>query len=170
MADDEFEAREAAREAAMTAAFDREPSDSDWGFCAYGDAPAAIGGGMSAFCWFESREEMLTFLAEHALYMNPPRSDLDLGSIQEAVSRIIEAMRCGGIDDAAALPKLNEPLRHASQFTWLGTFLSLRQGETEAARNFLREFRDLESGASHSPVGNEELERFHEFLRDYCVR
>jgi hypothetical protein len=48
-----------AREEAMLAseaAFDREPSDDDWGFCAYGDAPAAIGGGVQAFHWFETKK------------------------------------------------------------------------------------------------------------------
>ena len=158
-----------AAEEATEAAIEREPLDSDRGFCAYGDAPGGIGGGTSAFHWYESREKMLEFIAEHALFMNLPRGDLDLDAIQEGISSTIKAMRCGRIDDATALPKINELLRHASQFTWLGTFGSLRQGETEAARNVLKEFRDSQDGTPAGPVGEEELEDFRQFLRDYCI-
>jgi hypothetical protein len=165
--DDEQTAVEAAQEA-LQLAFDREPADTDWGFCAYGDAPAAIGGGMSAFCWFASREEMLDFIATHALYMNLPRSDLDLDAIEEALDVLVGRMRDGHLDDAAALPALNELLRHASQFTWLGTFRSLCDGETEAARQILNEFRRRDS--SSVEVGENELGDFRQFLRDYCIR
>jgi hypothetical protein len=103
---------------------------------------------MSVFHWYESREKMLEFIAEHALFMNLPRGDLDLDAIQEGINSTIKAMRCGRIDDATALPKINELLRHASQFTWLGTFGSLRQGGTEAARNVLKEFRDSQDGTA----------------------
>jgi hypothetical protein len=150
-------------------AFDREPLESDWGFCAYGDAPAAIGGGISAFYWFESREEMLTFIAEHALLMNLPRSDLDLNAVWKAVGNIVEAMRNSRISDAAAVNKLNEKLRHASQFTWLGTFGSLRQGETKEARDVIDEFRDAKDNTPASPVSERELEDFREFLREYSI-
>jgi hypothetical protein len=145
--DNVYDAQEASQ-----AALERQPLDSDWGFCAYGDAPGGIGGGYSAFYWFESREKMLGFIAEHALFMNPPRGDLDLAAIQEAVDKIVEAMRCSRIRDATALPKINKVLRHASKFTWLGTFRSLRQGEMKAARDVLNEFRASQGGTSAGPV------------------
>ena len=54
--DNVYDAQEASQ-----AALDRQPLDSDWGFCAYGDAPGGIGGGYSAFYWFESREKNAQF-------------------------------------------------------------------------------------------------------------
>lgn len=164
--DDEQSADEAAREASQVA-FDREPTDTDWGFCAYGDAPAAIGGGMSAFYWFASREEMFDFIATHALYMNPPRSDLDLDATEEAVDVLVGRMRDRHLDDSAALPALNDLMRHASQFTWIGTFRSLCDGETEDARRILNEFRRQDDWLGG--VGEDELQDFRQFLRDYCI-
>jgi hypothetical protein len=56
---------------AMEEPAQREPKPTDWGFCAYGDAPPAIGGGMPWFYWFESEKAMLAALREHAAYLNP---------------------------------------------------------------------------------------------------
>jgi len=166
--DNVYAAREKA-EVALQPATEREPTESDWGFCAYGDAPEAIGGGMAVFVWFESREEMLASIAEHALFLNLPRHDLDLDAIQEGVRSTVEAMRHSRIDDAAGMSELNKLLRHASQLTWLGKFSSLRRGETEADRDVLRQFRESEDGAAAGPVSDEELGGFREFLMSYCT-
>lgn len=122
---------------------------------------------MSAFYWFASREELLDFVATHALYMNPPRSDLDLDAIEHEIGVLVGLMRDRQLEDAAALLALNKLLRHASQFTWLGTFRSLRDGQTHAARQILEEFRSEED--TRTNVGDDELEEFRQFLRDYCV-
>ncbi|MBP0447315.1 hypothetical protein J8J14_21320 [Roseomonas sp. SSH11] len=123
---------------------------------------------MSAFYWFASREEMLDFIASHSLYMNPPRSDLNLNAVEEALNVLVGRVRDRHLDDTAALPALNELLRHASQFTWLGTFRSLCYGETEAARQIPNEFWRQDN--SPAEVGRDELEDFRQFLYDYAVR
>lgn len=39
----------------------REPKSKSWGMYSYGDAPPAIGGGMGAFTWFDSKTALLKF-------------------------------------------------------------------------------------------------------------
>jgi hypothetical protein len=166
MGDSELTAVEAAQNA-QEIALERVPTDVDWGFCAYGDAPPGIGGGLSAFFWFADRGEMLDFIAEHSLFMNPPRSDLDFDVIERALGELVEEMRAGRRDDAAGMSALNKLLRHATQFTWIGTFRSLRKGETKFARQILEEFH--REGDGLTPVSDEGLENFHEFLMHYCT-
>src|SRR5262245_65015127 len=67
----------------------RVPSSSDYGFCAYADAPTAIGGRIPSFCWFQTREQMLATICDHGLFLNPPRSDMDLVATDAAVKRVV---------------------------------------------------------------------------------
>jgi hypothetical protein len=166
---DDEDIRVGATQTASQVALEKEPIDGDWGFCAYGDAPAAIGGGMNAFFWFETRRGMLAFIAQHALFINPPRADLDLDALEQAVGTVVAAMQANNLDDSAAVVELNKCLRHASQFTWIGQFRSLRSGETDFARQILAEFREEDDTTTPDPVTEEELEDFRQFLLDYCT-
>jgi hypothetical protein len=94
--DNVYDAQEASQ-----AAIDRQPLDSDWGFCAYGGAPGGIGGGYSAFYWFESREKMLGFIAEHALFMNLLGETLTLLRSRKPSTRSLR--QCGAAGFATRL-------------------------------------------------------------------
>src|SRR5258706_11810624 len=96
----------------------------DFGFCAYGDAPPAIGGGMQFFYWFEDKQAMFDFLRDHGVFLHPARSDIDLSEIDSALGREMEN---ADPNDLESLRKrLNELLVGISQFTWIGSFEELR--------------------------------------------
>ena len=80
------------------------------------------------------------------------------------VGEIIAGMRGGTISDDAAIPALNVALKSASQFEWIGTFTSLRNGKGELASSVVRSFR---GGDTASPIASYELNDFREYLESY---
>jgi len=86
--------------------------ETDFGFCAYDDAPAAIGGGTPCFFWFATKEEMLG-----------------------ALRRL-----------------LNKHLRGSSQFTWIGSFKELCEGDHPAAQELRADFREDSNGTVATPI------------------
>jgi hypothetical protein len=152
--------QEEAREVFEIAA-ERKASDNDVGFFAYGDAPAAIGGGVGGFCWFEKESDLLEFLKKYSLFIYPPRSDLDFDTILNSVSVVVEEYRNGNSDKVKFLSELNTSLRHSVQFRWVGTFADLKNGGDEFAREVLEDFREDEDVV---PVEQEEEEDFRDHL------
>ncbi|WP_316219270.1 hypothetical protein [Bradyrhizobium sp. SZCCHNR2026] len=146
----------------------RSPSNTDWGFCAYGDAPPAIGGGAPWFYWFEDKRAMLEFLKACAPFINPPRSDLDLSNIISTVRNTIEAGQDRGLDSLRN--DLNKLLHGCSQFTWMGSFEELRSGDHPEAvavrNNFYGSQDEREDG---SAIPGTRLTEFVEFLSSYGV-
>lgn len=125
----------------------REPRPTDWGFCAYGDASPAIGGGMPWFYWFENEQAMLAALREHAAYLNPPPSDRSVEDLQSAVADILSFdVR---FPDDAVRARLNEALQNASQFEWLGSFEQLTKGAASLKR---RSVTNSEKTTTNQPM------------------
>ena len=155
-----FDAMEAAEEAASA----REPEETDYGFYAYGDAPGGIGGGIGAFLWFESEDKALEHLKAFAIFMNPPRSDLDVDTLQEACSQAVADFQKKAITRDELIVRLNANLKHASVIEWIGPFTDLKRGAPGFANKVLSDFRDEESD---DPVDAEELDYFIEFLSMY---
>jgi hypothetical protein len=145
----------------------REPKPTDWGFCAYGDAPPAIGGGMPWFYWFENEQAMLAALREHAAYLNPPPSDRSAEDLQSAVADILSSdVR---FPDDAVRARLNEALQNASQFEWLGSFEQLTKGGGEFEKKIRHEFREDDDKPTDKAIAAADLGSFAEFTRSYGV-
>jgi hypothetical protein len=142
--------------------------DGDYGFCCYGDASPAIGGGIPVFFWFEDGPAMLDFLKRHAPFLNPPRSDIDLTELDSTV-RV--AVANADPNDLETLRKrLNELLDGCTQFTWIGSFEELKacgHPEAQLVRNhFHSENGRPEDGAA---IRKDEVSEFTEFLSAYGV-
>jgi hypothetical protein len=158
--------RKEAAEGAFSEPGQRAALATDYGFCAYGDAPEGIGGGTPWFYWFETKEAMLATLGDHALFLNPPRADLDIVAIDGAIKSItatdgdLEAMRS----------ELNKHLKGASQFTWIGSFKELCESEHPKAAEIRSEFRtENDKPSDSSPIQLYEADSFVEFIASYGV-
>ncbi len=121
---------------------------------------------MQWFYWFDDRPTMFDFLKSCALFINPPRSDLDLPQLASSVRSTVEK---GIVRDLESFRnKLNNLLHGCSQFTWMGSFEELRSGDQPEAvvvRNNFHSSRDrLEDG---SAIPDDELTEFTEFLSSY---
>jgi hypothetical protein len=145
----------------MNAMQGKVPKKGSWGFYCWGDAPAAIGGGVGAYHWEGSRAGAIRFLRNYALAMYLPRAGLDLFAINTEVERITDAMKAGTLADAAALKALNKSLQHVVQFDWIGEYTELRDGNTKYAKALRKRFRNDSSAA---PILKSEKASWLEFL------
>lgn len=146
---------------------ERVPEPNDWGFCAYGDAAPAIGGGMPWFYWFATEQEMLAAVNQHAAIMHPPRSDLDPTAIQARVVDILAATP--GCPDAATIAHLNEALRGCTGFEWFGSFTQLANGDDEFEKQVRDDFRSRNDAEGDGPIADADLSEFAHFTREYGV-
>jgi hypothetical protein len=135
MAEVDWDARSEAAGSVFMKAAERAPLKTDLGFCAYGDAP--VGGGMPIFHWFATKEDMLKALRGHALFVFPPHSGMDVDTAQLALERAT----ADPADLETLQRNLNEHLRGALQFTWMGSFKDLCEGDHPTAQDVRAAFR-----------------------------
>lgn len=145
----------------MAAFCPKPPKTGSVGFYCWGDAPGGIGGGVGAFLWQASRAGMIRFVRKYALFLNRPRSDLNLLAVNAEVEAITDRMSAGTLSDVAAIKALNKALRHATQFDWIGDYRELTDGNTSFAKALRKRFRD---GSSAAAVARAEKEDWLEFL------
>jgi len=158
--EDDFSAIAEAAEVLSIQASEREPAGGDFGLLVSGDAPPAIGGGMQAFLWFESRDAMLSFIEEYGFLIHPPLSSLDLKATRTFARSMARRIRLNEINEAEAPGALTEGLKGSTRFHWLGSFDSLLSGDTPFAVELRQEFRDSVDGRAIEPDEEEELLEF----------
>jgi hypothetical protein len=155
----------AASEALMEPA-QRKPHEADYGFCVYGDAPAAIGGGTPWFYWFENEATMLRMLSDHAVFLHPAQH-IDATATRALVKDAVIASR-GDLE--ALRGQLNQLLKSVSQFTWIGSFKDLRESEHPAAKQVRGEFRSPQGESSGMrTIEDEDVADFAEFVGSYGI-
>jgi hypothetical protein len=141
------------------------PDDAEWGFFSYGDAPAAIGGGVGMFTWFPDRASMLEFIEETLPYYPPGQSNLDADEIAENTSAVVEKLRLGTLTDEDGRQHLNRVLETCSQLEWIGTVKDLLTSDHSYLDKVRRTFREDEGDdADGGPISEDEREEFFEFL------
>jgi hypothetical protein len=166
MTEVDYETRQQAAQEFFEKVFEREVELTDYGFCAYGDAPPAIGGGMPFFFWFESKDSMIAALRHHGLFINPPRSNIDLVARQAELNDALAT----DLATEELRETLNRCLEGASGFTWIGTFDDLCESDSAAAKEVRPNFRDSEDkGEDDSPIKPDELPAFVEMIASYGV-
>lgn len=147
-----------------------KPKATSWGFFSYGDAPAAIGGGVGTFAWFNNRTALLNFVEMVLPYSPPGPSNTDPLAVADKVGALLARVRSGDLDFAKARPKLNVVLRGYSQIEWMGTFKDLINGNDAYARRLIKQFRqslELPVGTVPVAVARSQVKDFREFLAEY---
>lgn len=143
------------------------PTDDSWGLYCAGDASPAAGGGVGAFYWFASRDEMLRFIVQ-VLPFNPPGPDHDNPlAKQHQVSVIADAIRTGAISEAQGLLQLNKALEHYSRIEWWGTLEALTAGQDDFARQVISAFETEQGHPLSVPVSDPQRSAWLAFLGDY---
>ena len=90
-----------------------------WGAFSWGDAHPAIGGGIGAFQWFSSRDELLNYLSDHAITIWKDFDSEDEWKIlQQSLKNILSSP---SEDKYAVLDEFNELIKGYFQVEWLGT-------------------------------------------------
>jgi len=147
-----------------------KPDDQDWGMYTYGDASGAMGGGVGAFVWFRSRDELMGFVGGHLTFFAPGPHDIDPGRVAGEVRDIVDQIAAGEVRAAAGLERLNASLKHFAQIPWWGQLSELEAGDTEYSRNLRDEFREFEELEGKDLALKEgEHQAFLQFLSEYGV-
>lgn len=155
---------------AMAIVADRDPRDFRYGYLAFGDAPAGIGGGTGVFAWFASHAERLDFWVDKELgeywLSETPRGESD--AVKAAIRAAVAEVGGLGAGDAP-VSKANAILSGMIELKWWGELDDLLAGSTEFAialrSDFLEEENDGDSVVPRA-IAPGELDEFVEFLRE----
>lgn len=148
----------ATREAESEAALSRIPMEESWGFCASGDGPPAAGGVLRGFLWFDTANELLSFVSRHIAWLDlqPLHADVEPvhARVQDALGPFLEGREPVGLLPSA----LNHLLEGLTQIEWAGQLGELLSSDSEYARSW----RDRSRGDSgdETPIRPEELAAF----------
>lgn len=124
------------------ASMQRDPRAFTWGMFAWGDASPAIGGGVGAFQWFATEHELHAFICDdsHLLY----RCYESHQEWQLQAQRLRQLLANLASDPDATLQLINQDLRGALQFDWIGRYHDLCSGEQPFCRQLRQSFREDE--------------------------
>jgi hypothetical protein len=146
-------------EKAFEKSFEQQPNSWSWGFFAYDDAPGEIGGGAGNFSWFESKDELVSFLTKFPLLAH--------SSDSTDTERFIKAKNClaqiaSENFDQKVVDDLNKINSGVEQIQWFGQLDELLSGETEFAKGM----RTFHSGSSEK-LPKSRIPEFVVFLRNW---
>lgn len=171
LSEEAFKVRQEAANDALQEAAMREPTLACWGVESYGDGPAAWGGGVGGFAWFETQADLLDFMAEHLTFLNIGPADVDPGRVGREAQAILASYRAGALDADATRERLNVALRGFQQVRWWGPLQDLLTCEADFPREvrawFRGELEDEEEEAA--PIQEEELEEFLGMLSEWGI-
>ncbi len=112
--------KSATREAESEAALSRIPMEESWGFCASGDGPPAAGGVLRGFFWFDTANELLSFVSRHIAWLDLQPLHVDVepvhARVQDALAPFLEGRGPVGLLPTA----LNHLLEGLTQIEWAG--------------------------------------------------
>ena len=146
-------------EQAFETSFEKEPTSYSWGFFAYDDAPGGIGGGAGNFSWFDSKEELVSFLAKFPLLAHS--SDTSDTERFVRAKNFLSSVTAENFDQKA-VDELNTINSGVEQIQWIGQLSDLLSGETEFAEGMRKFFSD-----SSEKLAKSRIPEFAEFLRSW---
>jgi hypothetical protein len=165
----EIESRaELARELGQVA-HERRPDAGSWAIWAYGDAPAAIGGGEPAFLWFASQTELLDYIATYLPFDPPGPYGTPMEPVLATVGGVVQRLKNGELKREPARLELNKALKRFSQIEWWGTRSDLFSEDSKFPRTVRAAFRGEyeETSSADGPITAKEEEDFLDFLETY---
>jgi hypothetical protein len=146
-------------EKAFENSFEKQPTSSSWGFFAYDDAPGGIGGGSGNFSWFDSKEELFSFLTKFPLLAHSTET-ADTERFEKATDFLSQST--AESFDQKAVNELNQINSGVEQIQWFGQLNDLLSGDDEFAKGM----RSFFSGSSNQ-LSKTKIPEFAEFLRGW---
>lgn len=146
-------------EQAFEKSFEKDPTSYSWGFFAYDDAPGVIGGGVGNFSWFDSKDELVSFLAKFPLLAHS--SDSSDTELFVKAKNFLSSVAPENFDQKV-VDELNKMISGVEQIQWFGQLDDLLSGETEFAEGLRKFFSQ-----SSDKLANNRIPEFAEFLRGW---
>jgi hypothetical protein len=172
LTDEEDQALTEKAHQAVSSAIDKVLNPEVWGVEYYGDAPGGMGGGIPAFFWCDSREEMLDFVATHLTFVWAGPTSVDAGRVSRSAAAVVAKIN----DDSSSLSngmlELNKVLKDFSQIRWWGQFQDLLTGDSafeKKVRAWYREADVDDEGADSLPISADEIDQFIKALEEWGI-
>lgn len=154
---------------AMATTSSRDPQQFMWGVFAWGDAPAACGGGIGAFHWFADLAELQAFLTDLApagfMTFDEEAEWLDLRKRLRCIASSL------GAKPESAIADLNTELTSLLQIDWVGRLEQLFSGESsyeiKVRARFRNDWEDKPEPVNAIAIPQEEAQGFLGYLREY---
>lgn len=155
---------------AMQRTSSADPEQHPWGLFAWGDAPPACGGGVGAFQWFSSLQELLAWVSD----LSPAAfttfdEETDWLEFRDRLRRIIQGFRD---DPLSCLQRLNAELKGLLQLAWIGQWTDLLSSPEAYPQQIRQQFRGEDDDASRpepvdQAISPTELANFRRFVQAY---
>ncbi len=155
----------------MSATNARNPIEYRWGMFSFADAPPAIGGGVGAFQWFETLQELLAFITDlSAARFTTFEEESEYIDLRDGLRKIASGYEA---DPKRTIDAFNQELTDLLQITWIGKFEDLASGEEgfpEVVRaRFRDDWDDEPVSGSKASIRNEEKHNFINYLSEYGI-
>jgi hypothetical protein len=147
----------------------RNPLDFPWGLFSWADAPPAIGGGVGAFQWFQSLDELLEFVTDFSAagFASFDEEEEWLG-LRDKLRQIAAGF---ANNPHAAITAFNAELISLLQLDWIGRLEDLQSGDGPFPLTLRARFRDdwddTPAAPSQEPIKEDERSSFLLFLSNY---
>ena len=146
-----------------------DPELSPWGLYSWADASPACGGGVGAFQWFDSIDDVLAWVTDLSPAVFTSFDEEDEWLIFRAGLRQIAQ---GFLENPEqGLKQFNAQLKGLHQIDWIGAWPDLVSGPDAYCQKIRRHFREgLDSekpDESSSAIKPDEVGKFRQFVEDY---
>ena len=119
------------------------PEEKPFALAYANDGPPAAGGGMGAMCWFDTVQDLLEFIANYLVALNP-----------------------GPIGREEAIKEFNLVAHHFFQIEWWGPRKELLSGDSDFACETRSWWRNLTGDKDNSPIRDSEMVAFMKCLAE----
>lgn len=149
----------------LQASADRDPRQCPWGLFAWGDAPAACGGGSGVLQWFATREELMAYLSD---WSAPGYMTFDTEAEWLSQCDQLRSILSGWDQDPpATLARLNAELQGLLQIDWIGRFTDLSASDDSFCQRIRAAFAEDQASAAEPEDAEQAEEAWLAFLAGY---
>jgi hypothetical protein len=146
------------------------PGEKSFALACANDGPPAAGGGMRSLYWFDTVQDLLEFIANYLIALNPGPISSKHKNVYYSVSEIANRFFRNEIGREEAIKEFNFAARHFFQIEWWGSREELLSGDSEFACEARSWWWSLNGDKDNSSIRDSEIEAFMRYLEeDYGV-
>jgi hypothetical protein len=142
------------------------PGEKSFALACANDGPPAAGGGMGTLYWFGTVQDLLEFIANYLVALNPGPQSSDHQAVFDSVSKIANRVFRNEIGREEAIKEFNLVARHFFQIEWWGPREELISGDSGFACETRSWWRNLTGDKDNSPIQDSEMEAFLKYLEE----
>jgi len=142
------------------------PEEKPFALAFANDGPPAAGGGMRSLYWFGTVQDLLEFIANYLVALNPGPISSNHKNVYYSVSEIANRVFRNEIGREEAIKEFNLAARHFFQIEWWGPREELISGDSGFACDVRSWWRHLTGDKDNSPIQDSEMDAFLKYLEE----